>query len=125
MRHGACGFRMDVINMISKDQRFPDVEPTVDLSHKFQPGQEHLVNGPRLHEYLREMNREVLSKYNSITVGELSCVSDVDEILWTVGSKAGELNMIFIFDLVDIDRQNVKMELKPWDVYEFRRIVSK
>ena len=52
-------------------------------------------------------------------------MSDVDEILRTVGSKAGELNMIFIFDLVDIDRQNVRMELKPWDVYESRRIVSK
>lgn len=125
MKRGVCGFRMDVINMISKDQRFPDAEATIDPSHKFQPGQKYFVNGPRLHEYLRDMNREVLSKYDSITVGEMPGVSDVDEILRTVGSKAGELNMIFIFDIVDIDKPNVRMDLKPWDVHELKRLISK
>ena len=52
-------------------------------------------------------------------------VSDIDEILRTVGSKAGELNMIFIFDVVDIDKPNVGMALKPWDVHEFKRLISK
>ena len=125
MRRGVCGFRMDVINMISKDQRFLDATPTLDPSHKFQPGQEYFVNGPRLHEFLQDMNREVLSKYDSVTVGEMPGVSDIQEILRTVGRNAGELNMIFIFDLVDIDKPNVRMDLKPWDVREFKRIVSR
>jgi oligo-1,6-glucosidase len=71
------------------------------------------------------MNGEMLGKYDTITVGEMPGVSDIDEILRTVGSKAGELNMIFIFDVVDIDKPNVGMALKPWDVHEFKRLISK
>jgi oligo-1,6-glucosidase len=52
MRRGVSGFRMDVINMISKDPLFPDADPTIDPSHKYQPGQKYFVNGPRMHEYL-------------------------------------------------------------------------
>ena len=125
MWRGVSGFRMDVINMISKDPRFLDADPTIDPSHKYQPGQKYFVNGPRMHEYLQEMNREVLSKYDAVTVGEMPGVSDIDEILRTVGSKAGELNMIFIFDVVDIDKPNVRMALKPWDVHVFKRLISK
>jgi oligo-1,6-glucosidase len=71
------------------------------------------------------MNGEMLGKYDTITVGEMPGVSDIDEILRTVGSKAGELNMIFIFDVVDIDKPNVGMVLKPWDVHELKRLISK
>lgn len=74
---------------------------------------------------MQEMYREVLSKYDTITVGEMPGVSDEDEILRTVGANAGELNMIFIFDLVDIDKPNVRMALKPWDVKEMKTIVSR
>ena len=125
LKRGVCGFRMDVINMISKVPSYPDAEPTIDPLHKHQPGTKYFVNGPRLHEYLQEMNKEVLSKYDSITVGEMPGVSDTNEILRTVGSKSGELNMIFIFDLVDIDKPNVRMALKPWDVPEMKSIVSR
>ena len=124
MKRGVCGFRMDVINMISKVPSYPDAEETL-VGHKYQPGGEYFVNGPRLHEYLQDMNREVLSKYDSVTVGEMPGVSDETEILRTVGSKAGELNMIFIFDIVDIDKPNVRMALKSWDVKELKRIVSR
>lgn len=71
------------------------------------------------------MHREVLSKYDTITVGEMPGVSDENEILRTVGANAGELNMIFIFDLVDIDKPNVRMALKPWDVKEMKSIISR
>jgi glycosidase len=71
------------------------------------------------------MHREVLSKYDTITVGEMPGVSDEGEILRTVGANAGELNMIFIFDLVDIDKPNVRMALKPWDVKEMKSIISR
>ncbi|PMD43527.1 glycoside hydrolase family 13 protein [Hyaloscypha variabilis F] len=125
MRRGAAGFRMDVINLISKVPGYPDAEVTLGEGHKYQPGMKYFVNGPRLHEYLQEMYREVLSKYDTITVGEMPGVSDEKEILRTVGANSGELRMIFIFDLVDIDKPNVRMALKEWDVKEMKSIITK
>jgi hypothetical protein len=62
---GIDGFRMDVISFISKDQNFPD------FSKDFDGRPEYIyAAGPRLHDYLQEMNREVLSKYDVMTVGE-------------------------------------------------------
>ncbi|KAG9229799.1 trehalose-6-phosphate hydrolase [Amylocarpus encephaloides] len=125
MKRGAAGFRMDVINLISKVPGYPDAEETLGPGHKYHPGLKYFVNGPRLHEYLREIHREVLSKYDTITVGEMPGVSDETEILMTVGSNSGELRMIFIFDLVDIDKPNVRMALKPWDVKEMKGIITR
>lgn len=71
------------------------------------------------------MHDKVLSHYDTITVGEMPGVSDENEILRTVGADARELNMIFIFDIVDIDKPNVRMALKPWDVKEFKRIITR
>ncbi|SMR42775.1 unnamed protein product [Zymoseptoria tritici ST99CH_1E4] len=123
---GASGFRMDVINLISKDQRFPDAE-IIDPEKKYQSGHKYFANGPRLHEFLREMHDEVLSKYDTITVGEMPFVTDEDEILKAVGQDAKELNMIFIFELVDIS--NVpgqgRLSLHPWTPKDFRDIVVK
>ncbi|KJY00897.1 glycoside hydrolase family 13 protein [Zymoseptoria brevis] len=123
---GASGFRMDVINLISKDQRFPDAE-VIDPEKKYQSGHKYFANGPRLHEFLREMHDEVLSKYDTITVGEMPFVTDEDEILKAVGQDAKELNMIFIFELVDIS--NVpgqgRLSLHPWTPKDFRDIVVK
>jgi oligo-1,6-glucosidase len=125
MKRGAAGFRMDVINLISKVPSYPDAEIVLSPDHKYQPGMKYFVNGPRLHEYLQEMYREVLSKYDTITVGEMPGVSDEKEIMRTVGANAGELRMIFIFDLVDIDKPNVRMALKEWDVREMKSIITK
>src|SRR3979490_3433593 len=60
-----------------------------------------------------------------LPLGRCLGVSDIDEILRAVGGKAGELNMIFIFDVVDIDKLIGRMALKPWDVHEFKRLISK
>jgi glycosidase len=100
---GASGFRMDVINLISKDQRFPDAEVT-NPKQKYQIGDKYFANGPRLHEFLREMNDKVLSKYDTITVGEMPFVEDEDEILKIVHPDRKELNMIFIFAIVNVDQ---------------------
>lgn len=127
LRRGVCGYRMDVINLISKDPSFPDAEEVLGEGHDYHPGSKYYVNGPRFHEYLQAINREVLSKYDAITVGEMPGVSDIDEVLRSVGAQAGELNMIFIFDIVDIDNVpgQVKFTLQPWDVHDLRRIVNK
>jgi len=126
LNRGASGFRMDVINLISKDPSYPDAPPTLDPGHKYQPGQQFFVNGPKLHDYLQEMNRRVLSKHErAMTVGEMPDVYNSAEILRAVGARAGELNMVFIFDLVDIDKPNVRMALKPWTVREMKGVISR
>ena len=123
---GCAGFRMDVINMISKVTTYPDAEEVLDpKTHKYQPGTKYFVNGPKLHDYMHEMYREVLSKHDTITVGEMPGVSDEEEICRTVGADSEELRMIFIFDIVDIDKPNVRMALKDWDTKEMKAIVSR
>ena len=118
---------MDVINLISKDQRFPDAEPVLGPDRKYHPGSKYYVNGPRMHEYLQEIKHKVLLKYDAITVGEMPGVSDIEEIIRTVRSKSGELNMIFIFDVVDVDNQpgKVRMTLREWSVKDLSRAISK
>ncbi|KAI4134024.1 MAG: hypothetical protein LQ347_001864 [Umbilicaria vellea] len=127
LARGVCGYRMDVINLISKVQTFPDAEPVNGPDVKYHPGWKYYVNGPRLHEWLQAMNKEVLSKHGAITVGEMPGVSDIDEVLRSVGSNSHELNMIFIFDIVNIDNEagKVKMSLGSWNVKDLRRILNK
>ncbi|RYP44835.1 hypothetical protein DL768_008734 [Monosporascus sp. mg162] len=125
MQRGASGFRMDVINLISKVPGYPDAELVLSGGHKYQPAFKYFVNGPMLHDYLAEMHREVLSKYDTITVGEMPGVTDEKEILRTAGANAGELRMIFIFDLVDVDKADVRLALKPWDVKEMKSIIAR
>ncbi|KAJ2986988.1 hypothetical protein NUW58_g4760 [Xylaria curta] len=147
MKRGAAGFRLDVINLISKAPGYPDAEIILDpKTHKYQPAFKYVVNGPRMHNYLREMHSEVLSQYgkqyllaliphresiyrygskNAITVGEMPWVSDEDEILQTVGANEGELRMIFIFDLVDIDKPNIRMAFKPWDFRTMKAVIAR
>lgn len=122
---GACGFRMDVINLISKVPNFPDGE-VVAADHTYQPGFKYFANGPRLHEYLHEMNREVLSKYDAACVGEMPFVRDEDEILRIVHPDRQELNMIFQFELVDVDNipDSYRMTLYDWKRSEIRRIMG-
>ena len=108
LEKGVCGYRMDVINLISKDQRFPDAEETnlddvTGEKLKYHPGTKWYTNGPRMHEYLQEIKRKVLEPYHAVTVGEMPDVSDIDEIIRTVHEDDGDLNMIFIFDIVDVD----------------------
>lgn len=123
---GACGYRMDVINLISKDQRFPDAEET-NPGVKYHPGTKWYTNGPRMHEYLRELKQEVLQPYNTVTVGEMPKVDNIDEIIQTVSQKDGELNMIFIFDVVDIDNLagEGRVSLRKWTVKDMVEPMNK
>lgn len=95
---GVCGFRMDVINLISKVPGFPD-GPVVAPDHLYQPGSSQFANGPRLHEYLQELNNKVLSKYDSVTVGEMPFVRDEDEVLNVVHPDRNELNMMYVLSV--------------------------
>ena len=95
---GVAGFRMDVIPFISKDQAFPDLTPEQLAHPEFV-----YANGPRVHEYLQEMRREALSAYDTMTVGEAFGVTEAQTPLF-VDERRGELDMIFNFDVVRIDR---------------------
>jgi oligo-1,6-glucosidase len=95
---GVDGFRMDVINMISKVPDLPSVPPTRD---GFVQDARHLmVNGPRLIEFLTEMRRTVLDRYDTITVGETPGV-DTSWGRALTNDTDGPLDMIFQFEHVD------------------------
>jgi len=103
---GVDGFRMDVIPLISKDQTFPDLTPEqlkkVDVIY---------AHGPHLHEYLQEMNKNVMSKYDVMTVGEALGIS-LDETPLLIDERRRELNMIFNFAAVRINRDG--KQWIPW-----------
>jgi oligo-1,6-glucosidase len=92
---GVDGFRMDVIAFISKDTTFPPL-PTAFKGNYVA----YYARGPKLHEYLREMNREVLSKYDVMTVGEAGGVA-LEDALKFVAEDRHELQTFFQFELVD------------------------
>jgi oligo-1,6-glucosidase len=92
---GVDGFRMDVIPFISKDTTFPPLQAQTPPEYIA-----YYANGPRLHEFLREMNREVLSKYDVMTVGEAGGVATEDALKF-VAEDRRELQTFFQFEVVD------------------------
>ena len=114
---GIDGFRMDVIPFISKDQSFPDYPKDFDGRPEYI-----YASGPKLHNYLQEMNREVLSKYDVMTVGEALGVT-LEQTPLFVDERRHELNMIFHFDLVRLDRQGWRW--KPWTLPELKAICAR
>ncbi|MDO4805757.1 MAG: alpha-glucosidase [Coriobacteriales bacterium] len=94
---GVDGWRMDVISLISKNVALPNGELGPDGYGDFGP---YVVNGPRVHEFLREMNREVLSHYDLLTVGEASGAT-IEEAKRYAAADGSELSMVFQFEHVD------------------------
>ena len=95
---GIDGFRMDVVSFFSKDQRFPD--GAVAPGEQYGDFSPYVINGPRIHEFLQEMNREVLSKYDLLTVGEAGGVT-IDEANKYAAADGSELGMVFHFEHTD------------------------
>lgn len=100
LRRGVDGFRVDTVNMYSKPPGLPDA-PIVDPGSATQPAGLLYCNGPRMHEFLGEMNA-ILSKYGAITVGELPNTPDMGKVLKYVSAEAKQLDMVFQFDVVDV-----------------------
>lgn len=120
---GVDGFRMDVINFISKDQDFGDGE--VKKGEKYGDPGPYFVNGPRIHEFLQEMNKEVISKYDVMTVGEMPGASPADALEYTNPANH-ELDMIFTFEHMGLDEQNEdKWDLKPLDLVDLKENFEK
>lgn len=89
---GIDGFRMDVISLISKPEGLPDGIPG-----ETGYADSGCANGPHVHEYLKEMNRKVLSHYDLITVGEAAGVT-LEEAKKYANADGSELNMVFQFE---------------------------
>ena len=123
---GIDGFRMDVISMISKDQSFPDGPIKDDGYGDLAP---YVCNGPRVHEYLQEMNRQVLSHYDLLTVGEAAGVT-IDEAKKYARSDGRELGMVFQFEHVEGGLNGAKGIIGKWTTDKpkmkcVRRILNK
>ena len=119
---GLDGFRMDVISMISKDPSFPDGPVEDGLYGSLAP---YVCNGPHVHEYLREMNRRVLSHYDLLTVGEAAGVT-IEEAQKYANNDGTELGMVFQFEHVDLIRGPIGKwsDQKP-KLRDFRRVMNK
>ncbi len=108
LQKGIDGFRMDVINMLSKAPGLPDA-PIV-TNDRYQFGGQYFINGPRLSEFLAEMKQKVLSRYDILTVGETPLVSTQDAIE-IANEETGALKMVFQFEHMDLSRDiGVKLE---------------
>ena len=97
---GIDGFRMDVISLISKPEIYENGPVNTNDGYSAVGG--ITANGHRVHEFLKEMNSEVLSRYDLLTVGECAGVT-VDEAKKYAGANTNELNMVFQFEHMDLD----------------------
>ncbi|PFP78009.1 glucohydrolase [Bacillus thuringiensis] len=122
LEKGIDGFRMDVINFISKEEGLPTVETDED---GYVSGHKHFMNGPNIHKYLHEMNGEVLSNYDIMTVGEMPGVTTEEAKLYT-GEERKELQMVFQFEHMDLDSgEGGKWDVKPCSLLTLKENLTK
>ena len=120
---GIDGFRMDTVNMFSKVPGLPDGK--IIKGYKYGDGGSCFLNGPRIHEYLQEMNKKVLSKYDIMTVGETPGTPPQIAAKY-VNRDRHELNMVFHFELMEIDHDPInKWKPKEWKLTELKKIFTK
>ena len=116
---GVDGFRMDVINFISKVLPLRDGAVPVGGTHG--DGSPYFLSGPRIHEYLAEMHREVFAGRPGelITVGEMPGVTVDDARLFTDPARA-EVDMVFQFEHVSLDQGATKWDVRPLDLRDLK-----
>ena len=123
---GIDGFRMDVINMISKTPGLPDATPVTP--DRYQYGGEHFLNGPRLLEFLGEMKEEVLSKVDILTVGETPGVT-TQHALGLTDAETGALSMVFQFEHMHLDAApepgSSRRSIRKWSLLELKQIMTR
>ncbi|HDR6270476.1 alpha,alpha-phosphotrehalase [Bacillus cereus] len=117
---GVTGFRLDVINLISKDQCFLNDEGSTATSD----GRKYYTDGPRVHEYLQEMNRNVFEGKDVITVGEMSSTT-IDNCIKYSNPERNELSMTFSFHHLKVDYPNGdKWTKAEFDFIKLKEIMS-
>jgi len=120
---GIDGFRMDVINLISKTPGLPDA--TVPPGALYGDGGQHYINGPRIHEFLTEMNDASFGQYDLLTVGEMPGATTEDAILYTDPERK-EVNMVFTFEHMDLDSgPGGKWDVQPFNLQKLKENFTK
>jgi oligo-1,6-glucosidase len=116
---GVDGFRMDVINMISKDTSLPDTAPRP--GSLYGPGDQHFTAGPRNHEFLLQMHREVFAGRpgHVLTVGEMPDATIAQAVLFTAPDRH-EVDMVFQFEHVRLDQGAHKYDLLPLNLTDLK-----
>ena len=111
---GVKGFRFDVINLISKPETYED-----DLTGN---GKKYYTDGPKIHEYLQELNRETFGRFDDmITVGEMSSTTLENSIRYS-NPDSHELSMIFSFHHLRIDYPSGnKWEIQPFRFHDLKK----
>ena len=118
LERGVDGFRMDVINFISKAPGLPDGATGAGWR---QMGGEHYVCGPRIHEFLQEMHREVFAGRDELlNVGEMPGVTIEEAKRFTDPARA-EVDMVFQFEHVNLDQDGTKWKPFPLDLRDLKR----
>ncbi|KAA0761275.1 alpha,alpha-phosphotrehalase [Bacillus sp. SH5-2] len=117
---GVTGFRLDVINLISKDQQFLNDDGSTVTSD----GRKYYTDGPRVHEYLQEMNQNVFEGKEVITVGEMSSTT-IDNCIKYSNPERNELSMTFSFHHLKVDYPNGdKWTKAEFDFVKLKEIMS-
>src|SRR4051794_4590518 len=124
MDRGVDGFRMDVINMISKDPGLPDARAAG--AGMMPDGSEHFIDGPRIHEFLHEMHEAVFAgrPEPTLTVGEMPGVTLEQARLYTDPAR-GEVDMVFQFEHVNLDHGATKWEVRPLRLTALKRSLGR
>ena len=120
---GVDGFRMDVINLISKDQSLPD---GIVHAGVLGDGTPYVMNGPRIHEFIAEMHREVLAGRDRtiLTVGEMPGVTIEEARLYTDPAR-GEVDMVFTFEHMGVDHAHTKWDLVPFRLSALKAVLGR
>jgi len=120
---GVDGFRMDVINFISKDTALPDGH--VRDGGLYGDAMPYFVDGPRIHEFLQEMHREVFSgREGLITVGEMPGVTVEEARLYTDPARR-EVDMVFQFEHVQIDHGETRWDPRPLRLRDLKAVLGR
>ncbi len=114
---GVDGFRMDVINYISKKEGLPEGDETIGALMGYT-GIEHYYYGPKLHQYLRELQEKAFAPHGAFSVGETPGLG-MKMCQLVTGEERRELDMVFSFDHLETPG-HVRMEDYAYDLNYFR-----
>ncbi|KJX95629.1 hypothetical protein TI39_contig4100g00006 [Zymoseptoria brevis] len=119
LERGVDGFRLDTANRFCKDMSLPDAE--VKVEGRWQPGSKYYINGPKMHEWLKELRTKIAADTNDrdiMLVGELP-LTPYEELLKYVEPSRKELSMVFDFDVVKLGNNDNPDEFAKHEVSNF------
>lgn len=127
LERGVDGFRIDTVNKYSKRQDYVDA-PITDPNSPHQSAPEMWCNGPRIHEFIHEMNRKVLAPFGAVSVGELSNTPHPYQVIPYVSAAAQELDMVFEFSVIRLGTGNIlgpKYIYQPFPLSKLKALTEK